>query len=194
MDNIVINWINAVSTSVIAIAAIFTGGLTFRLFRENRLLRRANTEPEVVAYLSPDDKRGFSLNFIIENIGQGTARNVRFAVHADIGDFEVHSIYTRFLEDREPFSVLKPNASLKFYLGSSRKILSEPRLKPFQVLVEYENLKGERRKQTYSLDASPFAGSDVHAPPEVEIAESLRDIDSRLRDLSNGLKRLRTGR
>ena len=172
-------------------AAIATVILTVYLFRENRLLRRANTEPEVVAYLSPDNRTGYCLHLVIENIGQGTARNVRFVIHADMSDFEAHDVTLEVLEDRKPFSILKRDAILSYFLGTFPKIFEEPGLKPFEVSVEYENLKGERREQKYPLDAYLFYGTDVSTPPEVEIARSLEKIERTLSHFSSGFKRLK---
>ena len=187
----VIDWVNASSTVVIAVMAVLTGILTYRLFRENRSLRRANTLPQVVAYLSPDDKNLVIICLTIKNIGRGVARNVRFTVHADPNAFDNETARYVFV-DRKPFGILPQDASATFDLGTFPALFNKPELWPLEVSVEYDDLGGKHYDQTYPLDVSPFFGIRAGVPTEVEIAQSLNNIDDRLRrlyDLLNSLKR-----
>ena len=187
----VIDWANAVSTVVIAGMAILAGILTYRLFRENRLLRRANTQPQIVAYLSPHDRAAVIINFTIENIGQGVARDVKFTVHADPSGFEGDAAKYVFV-DRKPFGIFPQGASATFYLGTFPELINKPELWPLEVSVEYNDFEGTHYDQTYFLDVTPFFGTRADIPAEVEIAKSLKDIEDRLQrlyDLLNSLKR-----
>src|SRR5689334_4751578 len=67
-----------------AFAAMVVMVLTRTLARDNRLLRKAGTEPEVVAYLLPDQRHINILNLVVANVGRGPARNVELEF---IGDF-----------------------------------------------------------------------------------------------------------
>ena len=192
MDNIVINWINAISTSVIAIVAISTAILTFYLFRENRLLRKAGTEPEVVAYLTMDSRTFGAINFVLANIGQGPARNVQFSFHIENDDFERHDILLANQADRKAVSVLPQGERIESFFGIGRMLLNEPRLRPFNVSIEYENIYGGSSKTRHLLDVSQFSGfSTLGKPPEVEIAKALTKIERVLSHSSTGLKRLK---
>ena len=68
----------ALATAVIAVAAVVTALLTFSLARENRLLRKLGTEPQVVAYLMTDQRYKTMVNLVLANIGQGGTGASRF--------------------------------------------------------------------------------------------------------------------
>ena len=72
--------ITAIATIFIAVSAVVTTILTRKLARENELLRKAGTEPEVIAYL---DIGSHFINFVLANVGQGPAQKVRFSIESD---------------------------------------------------------------------------------------------------------------
>ena len=69
--------ITVVSTAIIAISAVVTAALTWRLICDNRNLAKVGTEPEVVAYLGADPYQLFT-NFVLANVGRGPAKNIEF--------------------------------------------------------------------------------------------------------------------
>ena len=52
------DWVIVAATVTIACSALASLWLTWRLSQDNRALRRAGTEPEVVAYLGLDQRSG----------------------------------------------------------------------------------------------------------------------------------------
>ena len=70
--------VTAISTLVLMLTTIVYARLTAVLTRENKLLRKAATEPQVVAYLSPDQRN--ILQFILANVGQGPALDVSYRI------------------------------------------------------------------------------------------------------------------
>ena len=74
----------AIPTIVIAVSTVITVILTWVLARENRLLRKAETEPQVVAYLAIPPLYQNFLNFVLANVGRGPARKVSFEF--DVGE------------------------------------------------------------------------------------------------------------
>lgn len=192
MEN-AISWLNAGSTLAIALMAVATTAISFFLFRENRILRKAETEPEpeCVAYLEPSYKDSMVVNFVITNIGRGTARNVVFSLQANRDEFKENDIRLGLLGERMPFKILRAGKSVEFYFGIFPELFNEDRCDPLKVLIEYETLGGDRRKQAYDLDVSPFIGSRVTIPPEYKIADSLGEIKDILRHSSSGFRRLK---
>ena len=181
-----------VSTGVIAVAALVTTGLTFYLFRENRLLRRAGTEPEIVAYLTVDSRNNGAIDFVLANIGQGPARNVQFILCGENDNFERHDILLANQPDRRAVSVLPQGERLQSFFGMSHLLLKEPRLRPFNVCIEYENIRGEISKTVHALDISQFSGfSTLGKPPEVKMANALEKIERTLQRVSAGSNRLK---
>ena len=189
----VISVIAAGSTVAIALMAVATTAISFFLFRENRILRKAETEPEpeCVAYLEPSYKDGMVVNFVITNIGRGTARNVVFSLLAEKDEFQDNDIRIDLLGDRKPFKILRSGKSIEFYFGIFPVLFNEKRSNPIKALIEYETLKGKRQKNVYDLDVSPFLGSRVHVPPEFKISDSLSKIERTLSHSASGFKRLK---
>lgn len=177
--------ITAIATIFIAVSAVVTTILTRKLARENELLRKAGTEPEVIAYLEMHPHLWNIFNFVLANVGHGPARNVRFLFEGNEEDFRSHEVRLRNEEERKAMSFLPQGESIRLFFGSAIKIFVEPRLQPFNVLVEYEDMKGRRHRATYRLDVSQFSGfSTVGHPPEQEIANALKKIEGHLNNIS----------
>lgn len=177
--------ITAIATIVIAASAVVTTILTRKLARENELLRKAGTEPEVIAYLEMHPHLWNIFNFVLANVGRGPARNVRFLLEGDEEDFRNHDVRLRNEESRKDISFLPQGESIHLFFGGSIQAFEEPRLRPFNVLVEYEDMKGCRHRATYRLDVSQFFGfSTVGHPPEQEIADALKKVEKHLNDVS----------
>ena len=64
--------------------------LTGVLAIENRRLRKAGTEPEVIAYLFPDARHINILHMVVANVAKGAAKNVSIEFEADADDFASH--------------------------------------------------------------------------------------------------------
>ena len=182
----------ALATIVVAAATTATTALTFILAKENRRLRKAGTEPEVVAYLTTDPRYKTSVNFILANVGQGPARNVRFSLEADQDDFGAHSVELNNNTARTAISILPPEEKISAFLGQGHQLFKEPRLKPFVAKVEYENLNGSKRSASYGLDVSQFDGLIIlGGPTDHEIAEALKRIEKHLGRFATGFRRLK---
>ena len=111
--------ITAIATLVIAMSAVVTTILTRKLARENELLRKAGTEPEVIAYLESGFRSGFT-NFVLSNVGRSPARNVKFRIQSDdprlSGDEESarqEGIFLRNIHGRTPISFIPPGESVR---------------------------------------------------------------------------------
>ena len=189
--------VTAVATVVIAFSAVFTAIVTRMLARENRLLRKAGTEPKVVAYLTPELGRHVPLiNLNVANIGQGPAQNVVYSIDAEENDFEEYNVLflkhnaqpmIAFLPQGERIRAILGTDELLGYNGTgNERSPVKPPLPPFKVTVCYENLEGKSYKNTHLLDVSNFAnmGGPAVAPEHV-IAETLKNIEEHVKKLSD---------
>ena len=154
--------ITAICTLVIAVFTIVAVGVTSlmawmnrELVKENRLLRKAGTEPEVAVYLKADSQTRWIRNLVLANVGQGAAKNVVFTILADKEDFENHRV-SSFLPAKSRIkgaSFLPQGERIESFFGSSPNLLEgEQQLQPFKVDVAYENMKGVSMSTTYELD------------------------------------------
>lgn len=184
------------ATVVIAVSAVASFWVTWRLSRDSRALREAGTEPEVVAYLAPDRRSAAFLNLVLENVGQGPACEVEFFVDADPDDFAKHEVqYVAARVTRQVSSLLPHGGRVERMLGVDHRLYGkdeESRLRPFRVQVCYSNLRGARTgPKEYVLDIAEFGGSVEIESAERRIADSLEKIERYLRDVSGGHKRLK---
>ena len=159
-------WLNANHGAVEAVAAVaigifaaFTVILTTIIAKENRRLRRAETEPEVVAYLRIDPLKPVAINFVIMNVGRGPAMNVRFTIGGDDADFAKHRVAYIHDVNWAPIGMLPPGESFETLFGVGHELLKSPPLMPFGVEINYQDLGGRRSRSTNQLlDVSQFTG------------------------------------
>ncbi len=182
--------LTALATVVIALMAVVTGVLTYALIRENRLLRKAGTDPNVVAYLTTHARLPTMTNFVLANIGEGAARNVRFRFVADEQDFASHKARLNNSVDRAAVGMLPQGEKIEAFFGGN-ELYQKNRLRPFNVVVEYEDIKGRRRISTHSLDVAQFEGFSILGnSAEHEIAEALKKIEQHIEQCATSAERL----
>lgn len=183
--------VTAAATVVIAVMAYLTWRVTRTLAHENRLLRKAGTEPKVVAYLTIPPLYRIFWNFVLANVGQGPARNVTFKFDADEEDFEAHDVALRNSVDRKAISFLPQGERICVYFGKGPQLFKEPRLRPFNVIIEYDDMNGRHHCERCPLDVAQFEGiTIIGTPPEKEIATALKDIEKHINHFASGIKRL----
>lgn len=189
IDDIALHWhgLTAVSTLFIAGGTTVSAILTRALIRENRLLRKADAEPRVVAYLANHPHHWDLIRFVISNVGRGAARNVSFRFLTREADFESHGVSVSNTPDRRPLGFLPQGETYAVFFGAVDRLLAKPRLRPFQVAVSYQDLDGRPRSEKFLLDVGQFEGfRSLGAPPEREMADSLKQIAGHLRQVPPG--------
>lgn len=184
--------ITAFATVVIAIATLVTAVLTRSLAKENRLLRKAGTEPEIVAFLSTDKRYETMVTFVLANVGQGPAKNVEFAFEADEEDFTAHNVSMRNTTGRKAISFLPQGDRIESFFGAGHELFAEPILNPFKVIVKYENIAGKKCEGRSELDVRQFDGLiTLGTPAEQTVAKALKDIATHFRRVMGSNNRLR---
>ena len=190
-----IDWLNTnsgavttIATVIIAGTAIVTVFLTKTLATENRLLRKAGTEPKVVPYIKVDHRFTRAINLVLSNVGQGPAKNVQYSFVADADDFANHSVALINYSNRTAISILPQGEQIEEFFGMGTDLLKNPPLGPFDVSIKYENLNGESEGWTkHSLDVAQFRDfSWLGNPTEIEIRDSLRKIEGHFSNLVRG--------
>ncbi len=156
-----IDWLNsnhglvsAIATMVIASFAGITVWLTKSLADENRLMRKAGTEPKVVAYLATDSQRPHTINFVLANVGRGPARNVEFTIEGDMDDFVAHDVSSAFRSHSggRGTDMLPQSERIQSFFGVGPALLKPPPLHCFKVSITYEDMNGKTHKDSYQLD------------------------------------------
>ena len=187
----------AVFSGVVAASTVAYAILTWKLFSETRKMREAQTEPRVSMRLEMDHTGLHGYELVIRNEGEGVARNVRFEFEGDSSYFRESFIrgvlptvdQLPIITDGLPY--LEPGQTFRFSLGTvSEKEFNRAAGDPWIFRVQYENLFGEQRKDTYPLDFSQFRGMFFAPNRLVEISQHLDSIRKDLNRVSEGYAKI----
>ena len=182
--------ITGISSIVIAGAAVVTVlltavtvWLTRALADENRRLRKAGTEPNVVPYLKIESQRTRAINFVLANVGQGPAKNIKYRFLDGAKDLADSGIAVSNHQNRTPISLLPQGERVEEFFAFGPHVLGDPVPGRFAITVKYENLNGKSDGWfEHSLDLAQFKDfSWLGLPPEDQLVETLNKIESHLR-------------
>lgn len=187
--------ITTFATAVIAVSAFVTAWLTSQLAKENRRLRRAGTEPNVIAYIALDKRHRECLNMVIANVGNGPAYDVRISREADEQNFADYALSFTDDTQRPPIPLISSGDRLETFLNTGSELFADDwtaKLKPFEIFIQYEDSNERTHKTKQTLDVAAFKGLvTVGKPAEHEIAESLKEISKIFGVFFNQQKRLK---
>jgi hypothetical protein len=184
--------VTAVATVVLTLTTIVYAWLTAILAVENRRLRLAGTEPQVIAYLFPDERHVNILHLIVANVGRGPAKNIAIEFDADADDFSSHGIEHRPGIRRNLVAFLPQEQRLLHFFGNALEMFNPAPPKDFIVKVYYDDLKGRHHAGEYKASVADLEGfRRVGEPPEYVTAEALRGIKDHISRWSSGSNRLK---
>ena len=194
-----ITWLNTNSAAITAIATVVLTAttivyawLTGILALENRRLRKAGTEPAVIAYLFPDARHVNILHLVVANVGRGAAKNISIEFKADGDDFASHGIQHRPGVRRPLISFLPQDERLFHFFGNALDMFKAGPPKDFVVHVRYEDMKGRSRSGRYKASVADLEGfRRIGEPPEYMAAEALKAIKDEIAQWGSGFKRLK---
>lgn len=173
--------ITALSSVVLTVTTVVYAWLTAILAKENRLLRKAGTEPQVVAYLSIHPQITGPLNFTLANVGQGPAFDVHFRVVSG-GEEEFQKRQIRLAQLSVPLTVIPQGERYQTLFGLGWDLLAAPRLPPFVVEVTYRDLKKRRHCERHTIDVAQFEGlTRVSNDSERDVLNEIKTIAGELR-------------
>ncbi|WP_319528975.1 hypothetical protein [uncultured Cohaesibacter sp.] len=173
--------ITAFASSVLAIITIF-------LWIENRSLRKAGFNPEVIAYLLPHRNGTGAVCLNISNVGTGPAFDIRFKIENDKQDFLDHNVIFKDSETRAPITAIPQGEGISFLFGIGFQLFGKINdeeigtLKPFTVNIYYKTVTGHKKEQMFVLDIQQFEGLPgiVEKSIEKKSSESLEKIEKHL--------------
>jgi hypothetical protein len=158
---------------------------------ETRSLRRAGTEPDVVAYLLPQPVHLIVINIVVANVGQGPARNVEVEFDADPEDFSSHRVRYPARVKRRVAAVLPQGERYVQLFGAGEDLYRPDPMKDFSIHVHFTDSKGVSRQTTSRASVMEFLGYGGFDPPEYEIAKALNKIAEKLDGWSSGNSHLK---
>ena len=145
------------ATKKMATSSKETSEATKLLADENRRLREDVKRPLILAKLKPKAEHGDFVQLVLENLGQGSALNVKFRLEGDEEDFARHEM-THVRGSSAPINFMSRGESETYELGAGRTLFSKPLMKPFSVVIEYEDVDGKSHEKRVVLDVKQFDG------------------------------------
>ena len=149
--------ISAFAASISAFAACVLTAVTVGLVREARRLREDAKRPQMSAKLKPMAEHGDFIQLVLHNTGRGAALNVRVRVDGDEEDFARHEM-TPVRGASVPINFMSQGESETYELGAGRTLFADPPLKPFLVVIQYEDVDGKPHEKRIVLDVKQFDG------------------------------------
>jgi hypothetical protein len=157
--------ITLIFAGVVAISTAIYSFLTYRLVKETRLLREFHLEAHLIAYLVASETNPSITSLIIDNIGNGVARNLRFKIIRDVnyqncGYLRDIGIFNKTID------FYPPNYERKYFLLN----LSEDYENIIQDFIEfeiiYDDFLKKDKKQIFKLEFKDLKGVGRTIPPE----------------------------
>ena len=184
-------------TGVVALSTVVYAVLTWRLVTETRRMREVQTEPRVSIRIEADRTGFLGYDLIIQNEGQGVAKNVRFEFEGDPSYFRNSWVNRRppAVNDlpivKNGLDYLEPNQLYRFPLGTVSSEEFERAIEaPWTFRTHYESLYGKRKSDTYVMDFSQFIGMFFESNYLKEIAEEMKAVREDLHRLTEGHARV----
>jgi hypothetical protein len=168
--------VTLLAAAVSAFAAVVVMFLTRALAADNRMLRKAGTEPEVVAYLLPDERHIHILNLIVANVGRGVARNVELEFGGDLEELRNSGVGMLTKHKRLILPWLPQDERFAQIFGNSLDFFNGQPLPEFTITAHFENSKGEKKATVSRISIADFEGLSRMHSTDHESAEALKQI------------------
>ena len=177
--------VNAILAAILVVITFVYAYLTRRQVLESKELREMTIRPTLVVTAEIHEIHINIINFRVENIGGGGARNIRLRTSREfmIG-------YDRSLNEvglfKRGIPLLGPGRNIETFLANA---LDQPNLlrqEPLHVTVEYEDTTGRKFKEPFEIDFRSFRNlRRVGTPPLQVIADSVKKLQENVGNLSN---------
>ena len=186
-----------VFTGVVALSTVVYAVLTWRLVTETRRMREVQTEPRVSIRIEADHTGLLGYELVIQNEGQGVAKNVRFEFEGDPSYFQSSWVNRRppAVNDlpiiKNGLDYLEPNQLYRFLLGTVSSEEFERAIDaPWTFRTYYESLYGKCKSDTYVVDFSQFSGMFFESNYLKETAGHMKAVREDLHRLTEGHARV----
>lgn len=171
--------ITAVFTIVVAASTVVYAFLTHALVRENRLVRKHQTQPALAIYVTPSDRWLNVLELVIRNSGGSVALNIRWTVEPRPTDLAQYGFAINSLALFDGLTHLTPGQEVRTFLGSALELLQDPVLEELRISASYEDARGQELITSVSIKVRQFEGINrLGSPPLDEVADSLKKVAS----------------
>jgi hypothetical protein len=184
--------VSMIATIVLAITTIVYARSTAVIAEENRLLRKAGTEPDIAAYLIPHPVHLVVINLVVANVGQGPAYDVEIEFDADPADFADHNVRYQARQRRRIASVLPQGERYVQVFGAGEDLFKGGALRDFTIVSRFKDARGNQKSDSVvQVSIKDFEGYGGFEPPDYEIAKAIKKLTELADNWSSGFKRLK---
>lgn len=183
------------STLVIAVLTLF-------LWRENRLLRKAGSDPRLIAYYEPHPDGTGGLNIAITNVGKGPAKDVYFQFEGDSENFAKYDLVLDCSDRRGPIATIPQDGKISIFFAVGYQLFSpkdeaksnaKKPIDPFHIRLEWRSM-GSSKKHTdhFLLDVKPYASLPgfINKPHLLKLVDSVNAVGKQIGALKPEVGRL----
>ena len=154
--------------------------LTKSLVSETKKMRKAQTAPNIFVSIKSKEEYPGIVDLIVQNIGLGTAYNLRFDVNPDF-EYEKGHKFSDIKLIKQGLNYLAPNNKFTDFLTSIIGRIDELGKIATEVSVKYENCLGDSHQQKFLLDFSElFFVRYVGVSSLKKIADNLEKIQKHI--------------
>ena len=168
-------------TLILTVATVYLAVYTYQLVKETRIARKDQIQPYISIYIKEAETDVTLLFIIIENIGRGTAYDLKFKIDRDINDYgnEANKIGQTgmFSEGMKfcPAGYMKEYFLMEMTVNPEAKIMEE-----LIIAASYKNIFQEKFTETFHIRLKEQSESTSISPADTyigRIAQSLETIE-----------------
>jgi len=184
-----------VFSAVVALSTVIYAVLTALLVTETRQMRRAQTEPKLVAFIELREEFVNFAHLYIQNVGAGPAFNVSFKLSASPDDEGGNILIDEFSESKfleTGIDYVGPNQKIQSRHTEFTKEFDKKIKAVFTVTIIYKTSSNREIRDSYKIDMSQFEGACSFGTPHLySIAQSLNKMKDDVHHIATGFKRLK---
>lgn len=171
--------ITALFTIVVALSTVIYAYLTHVLVKENRLLRKHQTQPALALYVTPTERWINVLELVIVNNGGGVAHNIHWDIKPQRSELKKYGFAINSLALFDGLTHLAPGQELRTYLGTAIDLLNEPILNELIISATYQDALEQKLRTSVKIRVKQYEGiMRLGESPIEEITKSLKEISS----------------
>ena len=144
----------ALFTLALVVFTVILAIATKQLANVSRMAQEEANRPKVSARLKHSSDHGSFIRLVVMNIGRGPAVNLSIKLDGDEDDLK----RILFRGTSAPIAFLSNSDSDIYSMGSRVNLFADPEMKPFSVVLEYDDLNGKSYMNKVELDMKQFKG------------------------------------
>jgi len=175
------------SETITILFSIFTAITTIFYIRETYLMRKFQNMPEIAMQLKFAEANATLLYLIIENIGTGVARNVKFKVlknyqHYKDSDNDSDLAHTGIIKNG--LQNFYPKQNFKYLIDHTAGKWEEKKIEEIIIEVSYSSFFFKRKCITHSMTVEQYAGGSRVTPGDTYIAQIADSLGQLQKDIT----------